>query len=85
MARPGHRGHHGPTMPRTPPARVVDPPSRETERRRAGTRRGRLSRANRLRALQAALRRIDSAWELSQSPLAQYRDLQDLGRTAFAQ
>lgn len=85
MARPRGRGHHGPTMPRPLPARVVDPPPHESERRRAGPRRGRLSRANRLRALQAALRRIDSAWELSQSPLAQYRDLQDLGRTAFAQ
>ena len=85
MARPRVHGHHGPTMPRTLPARVVDPPPRETEHRRAGSRRGRLSRAKRLRALQAALRRIDSAWELSQSPLAQYRDLQDLGRSAFAQ
>ena len=85
MARPRGRGHHGPTMPRTLPARVVAPPPRETERRRAGSRRGRLSRANRMRALQEAIRRIDSAWELSQSPLAQYRDLQDLGRTAFAQ
>lgn len=49
-----------------------------------GTRRGRLSRGSRLRALQAALRRINSAWELSQSPLAQYRDLQEFGRTRFA-
>ncbi|MCY3913498.1 MAG: hypothetical protein OXG43_09650 [Chloroflexi bacterium] len=49
-----------------------------------GTRRGRHSRASRLRALQAALRKINSAWELSQSPLAKYRDLQALGRTQFA-
>ena len=48
------------------------------------TRRGRLSREGRLHALQAALRRINSAWELSQSPLAQYRDLQEFGRTRFA-
>lgn len=68
MVRPRVRGHHGPTMHRTLPARVIDPPSRETERRRAGSRRGRLSCANRLRALQAALRRIDSARVLSQSP-----------------
>ena len=49
-----------------------------------GIRRGRLSRQSRLRALQAALRRINSAWELSHSPLAQYRDLQEFGRTQFA-
>ena len=84
IVEPLANGHHGPTMPRPPPARVVDPPPREMERRRDGSRRGRLSRANRLRALQTALRRIDSAWELSQSPLAHYRDLQDLGRTTFA-
>ena len=52
--------------------------------RAAATRRGRLSRQSRLRALQAALRRINSAWELSHSPLAQYRDLQEFGRTRFA-
>ena len=78
MARPPVRGHHGPTMTRT-----LAPP--DTPQPRAGARRGRLSRANRLRALQAALRRIDSAWELSQSPMAQYRDLQELGRTRFGQ
>ena len=68
----------------TLPVRAVDPAPRETRRRRAGRRRGRLSHGNRLGALQAALRRIDSRWELSQSPLAQYQDLQDLGRTTFA-
>jgi len=48
------------------------------------TRRGRHSRESRLRTLQAALRKVNSAWELSQSPLAKYRDLQALGRTQFA-
>ncbi|MCY4114505.1 MAG: hypothetical protein OXG33_11305 [Chloroflexi bacterium] len=48
------------------------------------TRRGRHSRESRLRTLQAALRKINSAWELSQSPLAKYRDLQALGQTQFA-
>ena len=85
IARPRGRGIHGPAMPGALPARVVDLPPSETERRRAGSRRGRLPRANGLRALQAALSRIDSVWELSQSPLAQYRDLQDLGQSAFAQ
>ena len=69
--------------------RDVLPASRRDRRqpddgRAPGTRRGRLPRKNRLQALQAALRRINSAWELSQSPLAQYRDLQELGRTQFA-
>ena len=60
--------------------------ARQQEGGRApGIRRGRLSRQSRLRALQAALRRINSAWELSQSPLAQYRDLQEFGRTRFPQ
>ncbi len=52
--------------------------------RPAGARRGRLFREAWLRALQAALRCIDSAWELSQSPLAKYRDLQALGRRRYA-
>ncbi len=56
----------------------------ENSDRPPGTRRGRHSRESRLRTLQAALRKINSAWELSQSPLAKYRDLQALGRTQFA-
>ena len=77
-----------PTMAEVLPIRDGDPSSREgrhrrTRRRPPATRRGRLPRDSRLRALQAALRQINSAWELSQSPLAQYRDLQQLGRTRF--
>ena len=71
-------------MTHTPPPRVGAASSRTARHRPAGSRRGRLSREARLQALQAALRRIDSAWELSQSPLAQYRDLQALGRRHFA-
>ena len=59
-------------------------PSQPKIGRSPGTRRGRHSRRSRLRSLQAALRKINSAWELSQSPLAKYRDLQALGRTQFA-
>ena len=49
-----------------------------------GSCRGRHSRESRLRVMPEALCRINSAWEISQSPLAQYRDLQSLGRTQFA-
>ena len=89
MAGSAFRGDHGPTMTRVLDQRVGVPASRRGRRqpdggRPPGTRRGRHSRESRLRALQVALRRINSAWELSQSPLAHYRDLQELGRTQFA-
>ncbi len=76
-------------MTRSLPFRDGDSVSRRDRRqlnggRPPGTRRGRHSRQSRLRALQAALRKINSAWELSQSPLAKYRDLQALGRMQFA-
>ena len=76
-------------MTRSLPTRDSDSVSRRNppqpkSGRPPATRRGRHSRESRLRALQAALRKINSAWELSQSPLAKYRDLQALGRTQFA-
>ena len=76
-------------MSRSQPFRDCDSTSRRSPRRPKhgrppATRRGRHSRESRLRALQAALRKINSAWELSNSPLAKYRGLQALGRTQFA-
>jgi len=76
-------------MTQDTPSRDGDSASRRNSRqpksdRQPATRRGRHSRESRLRTLQAALRKINSAWELSQSPLAKYRDLQALGRTQFA-
>ena len=81
--------HDGHTMTRSLPFRDGESLSRQNPTppksgRSPGTRRGRHSRRSRLRTLQAALRKINSAWELSQSPLAKYRDLQALGRTQFA-
>lgn len=58
------------TTTHTRPARAGAASSRPAGRRLAGSRRGRLSREARPQALQVALRYIDSAWELSQSPLA---------------
>ncbi len=79
----------GSTMIRSLPSRDGDFASRQglgqtDGGRPPGARRGRHSRESRLRSLQAALRKINSAWDLSQSPLAKYRDLQALGRTQFA-
>ena len=81
--------HDGPTMSRSQPFREGDSASRRSPRRPKhgrppATHRGRHSRESRLRALQAALHQISSAWELSHSPLAKYRDLQSLSRTQFA-
>lgn len=81
--------HDGLSMSRSQPFRDGDSASRQNPRRPKhgrppATRRGRCSRESRLRALRAALRKINSAWELSHSPLAKYRDLQALGRTQFA-
>ena len=68
----------GSTMIRSLPSRDGDFASRQglgqtDGGRPPGARRGRHSRESRLRSLQAALRKINSAWELSQSPLAKYR------------
>lgn len=81
--------HDRHTMTRSLPSRDDESVSRQNppppkSGRSPGNRRGRHSRESRLRTLQAALRKINSAWELSQSPLSKYRDLQALGQTQFA-